>query len=111
MDLTRLGAAVEDILDRQGMEHTSEQHGLIVAEEAGEAARAVLKASQGIRGTRKYWRDELERELAGVVLAAAACATHHGIDLELAVAHHLTELDALPPGELTRERPANGAVR
>ena len=104
MDLARLGDAVEDILDRQGMEHTSEQHGLIVAEEAGEAARAVLKMSQGIRGTREYWDGELEKELAGVVLAAAACATHHGINLEVAVARHLAELVSLPPGALSAPR-------
>jgi NTP pyrophosphatase (non-canonical NTP hydrolase) len=102
---------VEDILDRQGMTHTSEQHGLIIGEEAGEAQRAVLKASQGIRGSREYWHNELRRELAGVILAAAACATHHGVDLEVATATHLAELDALRPGELGAERGPNGTPR
>lgn len=107
MDLTELSVAMEKFIDQQGVPHTEALHGLIVAEEAGEVARAVLKGEMRIRGSAEFWHAELVKELAGVITAAAACAGHYGIDLEAAVSKHLAELEALPVGALLPPRPPN----
>jgi NTP pyrophosphatase (non-canonical NTP hydrolase) len=58
---------------------------LALCEEAGEAARAVVKMELGIRGTREQWMKELEDEVGGV-FAALLCLCHKaGIDLQAAV--------------------------
>ena len=95
MNLNRLGESLEGLLEEHDVPHHAELHGLVVTEEAGEVARAILKSAQGIRGTQAYWRENLAEELAGVITAAAACATHHGIDIELALARHLADLPAI----------------
>jgi NTP pyrophosphatase (non-canonical NTP hydrolase) len=56
---------------------------LIVCEEAGEVARAVLKKAQGIR-TETDWSKELEKEAADVLVALLALADRFGFDLEQA---------------------------
>lgn len=105
MNLNRLGEALEDILDQHDIPHTAALHGLIVTEEAGEVARAVLKHAQGIRGSASYWMKNLEEELAGVVTAAAACAVHNGIDLEMALANHLADLPEIAANWRTERKP------
>ena len=52
-----------------------------LAEECGEVCRAVLKADQGIRGTRAEWMLELRKELGDVFVKLADVAAMHDIDL------------------------------
>ncbi len=56
---------------------------LIVCEEAGEVARAVLKLAQGIR-QETDWRAEVEKESADVLVALCALADRFGFSLEQA---------------------------
>lgn len=106
--MNRLGATAGQIVyERHALPDSRPIRALVVAEEAGEVSRAVLKAEQGIRGSEDYWRDELVNELAGVVIAAASCAAQWGIDLETAVAQQIERLDALPVGAWKVPRPAS----
>lgn len=56
--------------------------GLVLAEECGEVARAIVKAHHGIR---EHDRGNLADELADVILVATSLATRAGIDLDEAV--------------------------
>ena len=56
--------------------------GLIVAEEAGEVARAMLKLMSNVRGGRDVWYPELKAETADVLIALLALANRMGFDLE-----------------------------
>lgn len=56
-----------------------------LAEEVGEVCRAVLKQSQGVRGTHEHWQDEIKKELGDVVIKCADVARACGIDLSDAV--------------------------
>ncbi len=108
MDLNCLGALAGAIVyERHGLPDSRPIRALVVAEEAGEVSRAVLKSEQGIRGTPDYWATELREELAGVVIAAASCAAQWGIDLDQAVADQIARLDALPEGHWKLPRAAN----
>lgn len=89
MNLNLLGELVDEMLERNQIDHQPITHGLALAEETGEACRALLKHFQGIRGTADYWLDELEVELAQVVIAVSGLASHMKIDLEYAVAKEL----------------------
>lgn len=88
-NLTLIGETVENILDEKAVPHHGELHGLCLAEEAGEACRAIVKGLQGIRGTTEFWEEELRKELGDVVMAATGIAAHYGIDLDEAVAERL----------------------
>lgn len=57
--------------------------GLVLAEECGEVARAIVKAHHGIRA---HDRGNLAEELADVILVATSLAVREGIDLDAAVA-------------------------
>jgi NTP pyrophosphatase (non-canonical NTP hydrolase) len=58
---------------------------LIIAEETGEIARAVLKREQAIRGTYEQWSDELKLEMAQTTIALLVLAELEGFDLLEAV--------------------------
>lgn len=71
---------------------TSEIQGLVVAEEAGEVARALAKRSQRVRGTHDKWTRKIREETADVVLAAFSLARLEDFDLEEAVAERWEEV-------------------
>jgi NTP pyrophosphatase (non-canonical NTP hydrolase) len=56
-----------------------------LAEEAGEVCRAAVKMSQGIRGTREDWMDELEKECGDVFIKLMDVAGFYGFDLTTAI--------------------------
>lgn len=56
-----------------------------LSEEAGEVCRAAVKMSQGIRGTRDEWMDELEKETADVFIKLMDVARHYNFDLSKAI--------------------------
>lgn len=64
---------------------TPEASALIIAEEAGEVCRAVLKRFDGIRGTHGEWTEEIRKEVAEVFIALAKMAWAEGFDLEQAI--------------------------
>lgn len=66
-------------------EHGNQLPALVLCEEAGEVARAVVKGAQGIRGTAAEWLDNLGDELADVVIAACSVAASSGLDLGVVV--------------------------
>ena len=63
-----------------------------LAEEVGEVCRAVLKADQGIRGSREQWMAELKKELGDVFIKLADVAAIHDIDLEDAIVDRWAEI-------------------
>lgn len=111
MTLNSIGELAGHIVyERHGLPDSRPIRALVLAEEVGEAMRAVLKSEQGTRGTAEYWRGELAHELAGVVIAAAAVASQWGIDLDTAVTEQVAWLDSLPPGAWHVVRPPNSSV-
>lgn len=66
--------------------------GLVLAEEAGEVARCILKADQGIRGGREKWLAALPAETADVFFTLVALAHRAGFDLGRAVEDRWAEL-------------------
>lgn len=85
MDLREYQKRMGEWLDSNLPTTTVPIQGLALCEEAGEAARAVVKMELGIRGTREQWMKELEDEVGGV-FAALLCLCHKaGIDLQDAV--------------------------
>jgi NTP pyrophosphatase (non-canonical NTP hydrolase) len=58
---------------------------LVLSEEVGEVARAVLKRHQKIRGSYEEWSVQIQKELADVIIAAHAIAGVEGFDLDDAV--------------------------
>lgn len=77
---------------RQFGEQTLTRHALQVCEEAGEVARAVGKAEEGIR---PETRGDLGSELADVILSACGLAAAAGIDLDAIVAARLERVERL----------------
>jgi NTP pyrophosphatase (non-canonical NTP hydrolase) len=74
---------VGDIMNRKNFTKVTLEHrALILGEEVGEFQRAILKQSQGIRGTTEFWHEEQCKELAEIVIACYAAADFLGIDLE-----------------------------
>jgi NTP pyrophosphatase (non-canonical NTP hydrolase) len=63
-----------------------EHQALVLAEEVGEVCRAVAKRAQGIRGTRAEWTEQLQAELADVLITVLALAATEGFDLNTAAA-------------------------
>jgi len=53
-----------------------------LAEEAGEACRAVLKRVQGIRGTDREWTEELAKELGDCFIKVIEIGAREGFDME-----------------------------
>ena len=64
--------------------------GLVLAEECGEVARAIVKRHHGIRA---HDRGNLAEELADVILVATSLAIREGIDLDAAVASKAARRD------------------
>ncbi len=60
---------------------TPMKQALVIAEEAGEVCRAVLKREQNIRGSYEHWTQELKIECAQVLIALYAIAEHENFDL------------------------------
>jgi NTP pyrophosphatase (non-canonical NTP hydrolase) len=58
---------------------------LVVCEEAGELARAVVKGAQGIRGGLERWEPEIAKEAADVVITILSLCHKYDIDLEAAL--------------------------
>lgn len=82
MTLNEIGRRHREWQDKN-FEHISTlTQGLVLAEECGEVARAIVKRHHGIRA---HDRGNLAEELADVVLVAAGLAAREGIDLDEAV--------------------------
>lgn len=56
-----------------------------LTEEVGELCRAVVKRSQGIRGTKEEWDAEIEKELGDIFIKLCDTAGHYGVDLQDAI--------------------------
>jgi NTP pyrophosphatase (non-canonical NTP hydrolase) len=56
-----------------------------LVEETGEVMRAVVKRSQGIRGTTEEWDAELRKEAADVFIKLCDVASFYGFDLANAI--------------------------
>lgn len=56
-----------------------------LAEETGEVCRAAVKMSQGIRGSREEWLDEIEKEVADVFIKLMDVSSFYGFDLATAI--------------------------
>lgn len=108
MNLNDLGLRMEKAIEDCGLPHEESLHGLIVAEEAGEVCRAILKSEQGIRGTKQSWKEELQKELAGVILAVTGTAAHYGIDLEAEVEKGIVAFEGYTHEGWLVHRPPNG---
>jgi len=54
---------------------------LVLTEEVGEVARAIVKRQQGIRGSRAEWTTALRHEIADTQIALLALAACEGVDL------------------------------
>ena len=78
--VTQLQSDVGDWHRREFPSVLPEWLALIVCEEAGEVARAILKLQQGIR-RETDWRAEVELESADVLIALLALADRFGFDL------------------------------
>ena len=70
---------------RNGINSNPDHQAMNLAEEAGEVVRAVLKRSQGIRGTYEHWTDEIRKEAGDVVISLMCLAEIEGWDLGAAV--------------------------
>lgn len=68
------------------------ERALVLCEEAGEVARAVLKRHQSIRGTRDEWTAELLKELGDVMICVAATAHIEGVLLSEVVTKRWTAI-------------------
>lgn len=88
LDLDKLQAEVKEwsvrnFGDPQGDTRSS---ALVVNEEAGEVARAVVKKRQGIRGTDAEWDAKLMEESADTVIALCELAGIAGFSLQTVIA-------------------------
>ena len=70
------------------------ERALVLCEEAGEVARAVLKRHQGIRGTRAEWTAELLKELGDVAICLAATAYIEGVPLSEVIGKRWSEIQS-----------------
>lgn len=57
---------------------------LVLVEEVGELARAVIKGRQGVRGGQDRWTDEKAKEAGDVLISLIAFCNQNGIDLAAA---------------------------
>ena len=64
-----------------GPERDVNEQALVLTEEVGELARALVKRSQGIRGTWSEWSREVRKEAADVYIALLAIAATEGFSL------------------------------
>ena len=76
---------------------------LVLAEEVGEVARAIVKRQQGIRGSRAEWTTALRHEIADTQIALLALAESEGIDLPTEARRRWIEITNRNP---TAARPA-----
>lgn len=89
----------------QHIKRTTEEQALVLAEETGEVCRAVVKRSQGLRGTHVEWTARIQAEVADAHLTLLAIAATEGFDLAAATARKwakITGRDAnasRPPNE------------
>lgn len=111
LSLNVIGELMDEVLERQGVDHTELAHVVHLAEECGEVARAALKGHQGIRGTPEFWREELRKELGQLIVSAAGYAHHRGIDLQETVEEQLRIFQELPVGTWLAPRPPNGETQ
>jgi NTP pyrophosphatase (non-canonical NTP hydrolase) len=79
--------------DRFGDDPDPKADGLIIAEEAGEVCRAILKRQHGQRGgTFEHWSAEIRKEAADVVIALYSLAANEGFDLDEAIRDRWAEV-------------------
>lgn len=57
---------------------------LVLVEEVGELARAVIKGRQNVRGGQDRWREEKAKEAGDVLISLLAFCNQNGIDLAAA---------------------------
>lgn len=92
MDLTMLGAAVEDINQHGEITHSRDVHGLGLGEAVGDAQGALISLLNG-DGHPEALRRDLADRLADVIMEACGLGAHEGIDIEVAVTRRLAQLD------------------
>ena len=85
-------AEVDAWLDQHVPGRTLEQQVLVLAEEVGEVARAVVKRAQGVRGSHAEWTAALHDEVADVLLTCLAIAATEGFDLHTAAARKWAQI-------------------
>lgn len=95
-----------------GDEKSRIEDALVVCEEAGELARAVLKQHQGIRGTYAEWQDEIAKEIGDVVITLASLAENAGLDLGDCIAARWETVSArdFTTDKIGHGLPADGAA-
>lgn len=84
---------VERFLRRNFPRQPVEHRALLLAEETGEICRAVLKRSQGVRGTVADWTAEIRKEAADVYIGLLALAAIEDFSLEDEVARRWTDVE------------------
>jgi NTP pyrophosphatase (non-canonical NTP hydrolase) len=84
-------------LDQHFPNRTLDQQVLVLAEEVGEVARAVVKRAQGVRGSHAEWTTQLHGEVADVLLTCLAIAATEGFDLSGATARKWATIQRRDP--------------
>ena len=92
LDLVNVGHRVYQWRIKNFGEPTPMRNALQICEEAGEVARAVGKADEGIR---PETRGDLADELGDVILAVAAFANQEEIDIYAAILRRLARMERL----------------
>lgn len=72
---------IEEFFRNKFPNATIEQTGLGLGEESGEVLRAILKRSEGIRGTKEEWNAEVRKEVGDVFARLVEVAMLDGFDL------------------------------
>jgi NTP pyrophosphatase (non-canonical NTP hydrolase) len=81
---------------------------LVLTEEVGELSRAIVKQSQGIRGTSEQWETEQEKEIGDVLISLAMVATRCGISLGAALEDRWRTVRQRTAASQKEERLPNG---
>jgi NTP pyrophosphatase (non-canonical NTP hydrolase) len=88
-------SAAAEFQQRHFGEHADTFHsGLLLAEEAGEVCRAILKRMQGIRGTRDEWTAMVRKECIDVQLVLLGIAHYEGFSLAGALSEFWPQIEA-----------------
>lgn len=85
-DLARFQNQVRD-WHRANFDPQPDLGALVVCEEAGELARAVIKGVQGVRGGKARWEAEKRKEAADVIISTIAFCCENDIDVVDAIRH------------------------
>lgn len=74
-------------------DETDQLMGLVLAEEVGEVCRAILKRTQGARGTREQWTAQLKEELGDVMVCILSLVAYEGWSIEDVVAQRFAVVE------------------